>query len=267
MELEKEEFRRFLRGNKKLATSTTKVLIGCLPKDCFEWTEIKGKEFYFFQIDREDTTSTYKNNLHYAVKYFFGWKGWEFTYRKPKVDKARRKPVELEDIWKLFDVIDSKRDLALIMLHLYTGARPSEILNAKREDLDLDKGELQIKNTKAYIDRCVPVNKKALMHVRRYLSGRRDNDPHLFYSRESAKLTGSGYRHLLEKYCKKAGIKRITPYQMRHTFGTEWVAQGNGNLYVLKNILGHSNIATTENYIKFNMKMVKNSYEKSCPEF
>lgn len=266
--LEKEEFRRFLRGNKKLAITTSKVLVGCLPKTCFEWTQSEGKDFYFDQMDREDLSSGFKNSLHYAVKYFFEWKEWAFEYKKPRVHRARRKPVELEDIWKLLEVITDKRDLALILTHLYTGLRPSELLNLKIEDIDFMKGMLTIKNTKTYRNRQVPINKKPLLAIRRYLATRRDNNSFVFYSKlEDKKLGCSGYRHVLEKYCIAAKIPIICSYRIRHTFATEWIAQNNGNLLVLKDILGHSDIKQTEQYCQNNPTIIKASYDRACPEF
>mgnify|MGYP002682561549 FL=1 len=79
-------------------------------------------------------------------------------------------------------------------------------------------------------------------------------------------MTLLAYRFALKKYCSKARIKRVTPYQLRHTFATQFIENG-GDVLILKSIMGHSNIKTTEGYVHENTRMIMKGYEQACPEF
>jgi len=262
-----EDFYRFLRGNKKLASSTSMNLITRLPRGWMDWSEDRLHEFYFEILDSNRHSSSSKHSAHYAIKYLCEFKGYKFDYKPPRVHHKRRQSIEPENVWKILDKIDNDRDLALILTHLYTGLRPTEILALKKEDLDLDKGTIIVKNTKTYQDRIVPIHKKPMMALRKYIAKRNDYCPSLFYSfREKTPMTLFAYRFALKKYCKKAGIRRVTPYQLRHTFATQFIENG-GDVLILKSIMGHSNIKTTEGYVHENTRMIMKGYEKACPEF
>jgi len=262
-----QDFYRYLRANKKMTTLTAQGIICRLPKGWLEWPEEQLHEYYFITLDNPNLASKSKSHIHYAIKHLCGYRGLKFDYLPPKVHMRRREDVEPEDVWKLLDVITDTRDLALILTHLYTGLRPGELLGLKKEDLDMDKGMMTIKNTKTYKDRIVPVHKKPLMTIRKYFATRNDADDHVFFSiREKGPVTTVGYRFILQKYCEMAGIKKITPYQIRHTFATQFL-ENNGDVLILKNIMGHSDIKTTEGYIHENARMIRKGYEKACPEF
>ena len=250
-----------------MAQSSAEGLICRLPKGWLEWPEERLHEHYFKTLDNPNLASKSKAHIYYAIKHLCEYKGMKFEYSPPKTHLRRREDVELEDVWKLLDVIKDTRDLALILTHLYTGLRPSELLNLKKEDLDIDKGLMTVKNTKTYRDRIVPLHKKPLMAIRKYYATRKDKDVHVFYSiRERGQVTTVGYRFILQKYCEMAKIKKITPYQLRHTFATQFL-ENNGDVLILKNIMGHSDIKTTEGYIHENARMIRKGYEKACPEF
>ncbi|KYC55245.1 MAG: putative tyrosine recombinase XerC-like protein [Candidatus Methanofastidiosum methylothiophilum] len=261
-----EEFYRFLRGKKNLAPGTCKRMLQLMPKGSTNWDENQVQDFYFKTLDR-DYSSTHKRHVHYVLKYYSEWKGYNFDYKPPKAHHVRRKNVEMENIWKLLDVITDTRDLALILTHLYSGLRPSELLALKIEDLDLENGMLTVRNTKTYMDRIIPLHKKPLTAIRKYLSTQDKNSPYLF----SIKSGNSGlkiqtYQKILRIYSKKAEIKRVTPYMLRHTFSTQFIENG-GDVLILKNLLGHSRVSTTEIYIHENPKMIRKGYDKACPEF
>ncbi|NMC77084.1 MAG: site-specific integrase [Candidatus Methanofastidiosa archaeon] len=261
-----QDFYRYLRGIKNLAASTSNRMLSRMPKGWTNWNENDVNEFYFKTLDKS-CSSTHKRQIHYCLKYFSEFKGYHFDNKPPRVHKKCRKNVELEDVWKLLDVVDSDKYLALILTQLYTGLRPSELLALKIEDLDIDKRIITVKNTKTYRDRIVPIHKKALTILRKYLASRDDSNPHLFYSKyKKAQLNLQIYQKALREYSEKAKIKRVTPYQIRHTFATQFIENG-GDILILKNIMGHSDIKTTEGYVHENANMIKKGYDKACPEF
>lgn len=262
----KEEFYRFLRGKKNLAPGTCKRMLQIMPNNLMGWDEGQIKNYYFKMLDME-YSSTHKRHIHYVLKYYSEWKGFGFEYKPPKAHHVRRKNVEMEDVWKLLDVITDTRDLALILTHLYSGTRPSELLALKIEDLDLEHGMLTVRNTKTYMDRIIPLHKKPLTAIRKYFATFDGKGPYLFSTKKGKSgLKIQTYQKILRSYSKKAGIKRVTPYQIRHTFATQFIENG-GDVLILKSLLGHSRVSTTEIYIHENTRMIRKGYEKACPEF
>lgn len=263
-----EDFRRHLRANKKMSISSCRCTMTRLPKGWMNWSENELHEHYFKTLDRTDITSKTKSHTYYAIKHFCEFKGYKFDYKPPKKNTGRRHAVDPETIWKVLDVITDSRDQTLLITHLYTGLRPAELVNLKIEDVDMDQAMITIKDAKCNKSRTIPIHKKPLMMIRRYLATRNDNNPYVFHSKTGEEtFTTNGYRIMLRRYCKKAGLKKvIVPYEIRHTFASSFV-ENNGNLLTLKQLLGHSDIKMTELYITANPRMLRKNYNESCPEF
>lgn len=263
-----EDFYRHLRANKKMSPSTTRNIMTRLPKGWMEWSEDQLHEYFFNTLDRTDITSKTKSHIYYAIKHLCVFKDMKFDYKPPKVHTGRRHSIEPETIWKLLDVVTDTRDQALFFTHLYTGMRPGELLKMKIEDIDMDQSLITIKDAKCNKGRTIPIHRKPLMMIRRYLATRKDNSPYVFHSKRGQDpISTTGYRILLRRYCQKAGVKKIiVPYEIRHTFASSFV-ENNGNLLTLKELLGHSDIKMTELYITANPRMLKKNYNESCPEF
>lgn len=263
-----QDFYRHLRANKKMSPSSTRCTMTRLPKGWFEWTETSLHEYYFNALDRTDITSKTKSHIYYAIKHLCEFRGLKFDYKPPKKNTGRRHSIEPEIIWKLLDVVTDSRDQALFYTHLYTGMRPNELLSLKFEDIDMDQALITIRDAKCNKNRTIPVHRKPLMMIRRYLSTRKDSSPYIFHSKKGEDpISTTGYRMLLRRYCKKAKLtKIIVPYELRHTFASSFV-ENNGNLLTLKEILGHSDVKMTELYITSNPRMLKKNYNESCPEF
>ena len=263
-----QDFRRYLRGTRRMKETSAIGVMRRLPKGWMEWPIERLEEYYFKVLDDPDLTSISKRHIYYSIKHLCDFKGVKWDYRPPKYHLRRRQSVEPEQIFALLDSITDPRHMALILTHIYTGFRPGELVNLKIQDVDFDKSEIVVKDTKTYHDRILPLHKKPAMAIRRYLSTRKDNNPYLFYSiMEDGPLTTHGYRALLKRLCIKAGIKPFTPYNLRHFFGTQFIENG-GDVMILKEILGHSNIMTTASvYVHSNPRMIRKGYEKACPEF
>jgi len=263
----KEEFYRFLRGKKNLAHGTCTRMLSRMPKGIADWDEPQIHDYYFGILDK-DYSATHKRQTHYLLKYWSEFRGYKgFDYKPPKNHVSRRRNVEIEDIWKLLEVIEDTRDLALILTAFYSGARPSELINLKMEDVDFDSSTIAIRNTKTYKNRTVPIHKKAMYAIRKYLATSGNTGPYLFKTkRGDGPLKIQTYQKILRIYSEKAGIKRVTPYNCRHSYATEFLAN-DGSLLALQELLGHSNVAMTSVYTHQNQKMLRKAYDKACPEF
>ena len=105
----------------------------------------------------------------------------------------------------------------------------------------------------------MPLNKKTIVELKRYIFNNGVSKGKLFI------MTRDRFSKLILRYSRRLGFK-VTPYMLRHTFATLFV-ENNGNLLILKNIMGHSQISTTERYVHESKRMIKSGYDKACPEF
>lgn len=182
----------------------------------------------------------------------------DFSFRWRR--NNRPKPVNREEIDKLLDAISSPRDRVLLILYLATGLRLSEMAQLDRstivieqhtgkgnsEFVVLGKGEVVGKGNKR---RTFYVSAKALVPYARYLRDRKDEHPALFLSERKQRMSERAMQERLAYWCRVAEVPHINVHRLRHTFAT-WLANANMDILQLKELLGHSSIATTLQYTK-----------------
>lgn len=248
--------------------SSTIGVMRRLPKGWMEWSKDELEEHYFKTLDNPKLSSISKRHIYYSIKHLLDFKGTPWNYKPPKYHQRRRQSIDPDTVYELLDFVTDKRSFAMILLSIYSGLRPGELVNLQRKNVDFERMQITVKDTKTYKDRIVPLHKRPAAALKRYLVSRRDNHPALFYSRiNKGEMTTTGYRSLLKRLCKRAGLEDITPYQFRHLFGTTFMENG-GDIMILSKILGHSSITiTVSTYVHCNPRMIKQGYDRACPEF
>ena len=152
----------------------------------------------------------------------------------------------------------SPRDLAILELFLQTGIRRLELANLLLADVDLPAklprgetaiGALRVRAGKGRKDRTVTLNDPACRALRAYLAVRpASDDPHLFLSKFKRGLGSWGVEDVVKKHLALAGIEGGSVHSLRHSFATAHVRKGT-ELSVVKEALGHRNLATTSRYV------------------
>jgi integrase/recombinase XerD len=154
------------------------------------------------------------------------------------------------------------RDRAILETLYATGMRVSEAVNLKVDDLNLDVGFLRCIG-KGNKERVIPLGKKAITSVSKYLASvrpallkKRSSDS-LFVSRLGSKISRQSFWKLIKRYAKQARIKKpMKPHTLRHSFATHLLEHG-ADLRSVQEMLGHSNIATTQIYTHINKDRLK----------
>ncbi len=217
------------------------------------------EEYYFDVLLNERYSSSFKHNMYFALKWHARMHNRPFNMKKNRLERKVRMNISLEKCWALLEAI-TEEDLKLaVYLALNTGLRPSEVLGLELGDIDFEEGYLLVKRTKTYRERIVPINKKTMVELKRFAYNNGIKGGRLFT------MSRDRFSKLILRYSRKLGFK-VTPYMLRHTFATLFV-ENNGNLLILKNIMGHSQISTTERYVHESKRMIKSGYDKACPEF
>jgi integrase/recombinase XerD len=147
------------------------------------------------------------------------------------------------------------RDRAMLELAYGSGLRASELVSIGVEDLDLRELWLRVRG-KGSKERMLPVGRQAAQAVRKYLAGARSHllagcrDPGtLFLNGRGGRLSRMGYWRILRKRAMQATLPaaEIHPHTLRHSFATH-LLHGGASLRVVQELLGHSNLRTTEIY-------------------
>lgn len=194
----------------------------------------------------------------------------------PKIHRKQVTFLHYDEVIRLLENVDTAtesglRDRAILELLFSSGLRVSELVNLNRDHVNTKRREFMVRG-KGQKDRPVFISQAAADWVERYLAERHDSLAPLFisYSKNVEANTSGDYRRLtarsiqrmVNRYARLAGItKHVSPHTMRHSFATDLLMNG-ADLRSVQNMLGHSNIATTQIYTHVTDAHLKDVYEK-----
>ncbi|MEO6694410.1 MAG: site-specific tyrosine recombinase XerD [Ignavibacteria bacterium] len=145
------------------------------------------------------------------------------------------------------------RDKALMEAMYASGLRVSETLNLEISNVFFDEGFLRVFG-KGSKERIVPIGNTALKFITKYIKESRSllknqkSFNYLFLNFRGAKLSRMGILNIIKKYCNESGFKKeIHPHTLRHSFATH-LLQGGADIRIIQEMLGHSDISTTQIY-------------------
>lgn len=187
----------------------------------------------------------------------------------PKTKKALPKYLTLEEAEQLLSVIDGKnqeRDYAIITLFLNCGMRLAELISIDYNDIKAD-GTLVITG-KGNKERIVYLNQACVDAIIAYRKVRPNDgvkDRALFLSSRNQRMNPRTVEVLVQKYLEKAGLgnRGLSVHKLRHTAATLMYQHGNVDLLLLKEILGHENLGTTEIYTHIANDATKKAIESN----
>ncbi len=162
------------------------------------------------------------------------------------------------------------RDKACLELMYATGMRVSELVNLKMDDINMDVGFVKCFG-KGSKERIVPFGKKAKESIQRYLEKSRPKflkkniSNFLFLTRLSKPMSRQSFWKIIKRYVKIAKIKKkVTPHSLRHSFATHILERG-ADLRIVQEMLGHSDISTTQIYTHVSKDRLKSIHQKFHP--
>ena len=159
------------------------------------------------------------------------------------------------------------RDRALLELFYATGMRVSEVTGLRTHDLNLESAFLKCRG-KGGKERIVPLGEWACDSIKSYLEKVRKRLPpneFIFVGPQGRPLTRQRIWQLIRKYARQAGIqKKITPHTFRHSFATHLLERG-ADLRMVQELLGHSDIATTQIYTHVSRDDLKSVHARFHP--
>jgi len=192
----------------------------------------------------------------------------------PKVEKKLPQilsPEEVELLLEQPQCVDLKgyRDKAMLELLYATGIRVSELIQLDIEDLNIDMA--YIRCCKGTRERMIPIGSMAINALKEYLSKSRpllvqnEDEKALFVNINGSRLTRQGFWKIIKQYKNQAKInKDITPHTLRHSFAAHLLENG-ADLRSIQEMLGHSDISSTQVYAQIANNRIKEIYKKTHP--
>ncbi|MDD2352438.1 MAG: site-specific tyrosine recombinase XerD [Candidatus Caldatribacteriota bacterium] len=246
-------------------------------------------------VNREDITAYYKylsqlklginsvfRNL-VALKMFYRFLFTEELIKKdlthfiefPRIEKKLPQVLSLKELDRLlaeknFKGILGKRDQAILELLYATGMRVSELISLRRNDINLD--HLLLKCTgKGNKERWVPFTDRVHNILSDYINTIRPRlvkelDTNILFLNSNGKpISRQGVFFIIKNYVEKSGLKiKVTPHTFRHTLATHLIENG-ADLRSVQEMLGHSDISTTQIYTHVSRKWISEEYYKAFP--
>jgi len=195
-----------------------------------------------------------------SIKFLY----YEVLKIKDKIDfkcskRSQKLPIVLskKEVEKIILQAENLKYKLMISLSYAAGLRVSEVVKLKVKDVDLDELIIHIKNAKGKKDRITVFPEKLKNDIKILITGKKNND-FLFESNRGGKLTTTSLQKYFHKTLTKSGIKKeATFHSLRHSFATHLLENGVDVRYV-QELLGHSNIRTTQLYTKVTNPKLKN---------
>jgi len=237
---------------------------------------------YLLQLQKKGrATSTISRNLA-SIRSFYQYisknKIIDFDptsgLESPKVEKKLPQILSTQEVELLLEqpkCVDLKgyRDKAMLELLYATGIRVSELINLDITDVNLEMGF--IKCSKGQRERMIPIGSMAINALKDYLNKARklmianSDEKALFVNVNGGRLTRQGFWKIIKQYKNQANInKDITPHTLRHSFAAHLLENG-ADLRSIQEMLGHSDISSTQIYAQIAKNKIKEVYKKTHP--
>ncbi len=189
---------------------------------------------------------------------------------RPAVKKALPKYLTLEESIRLLateSFENPERDYCMLVLFLNCGMRLNELVSINIGDIDFIEKKLLLKG-KGSKQRMIYINDACVEAIETYIKSRKNppEEPNaLFLSRKKRRISRRRVEQIIEKLIKQAGLENrgISPHKLRHTAATLMYQHGNVDTLVIKEVLGHASIATTEIYTHLSDENKKSAAEKN----
>lgn len=185
--------------------------------------------------------------------------------KPPRVQTSLPIAVEDEEISSVFRAIDRRwtgflllRNRTIIETFIYTGLRRNELIELKREHVYIDR--IFVQSGKWNKDRTIYIPAQFSEKLQEYMKITTGVSEYVFYTEISPKLSTSTMKRIFSEIRKKCDIKKFHPHRLRHTYASRMLEQWI-DLPVVRDQMGHQNIATTNRYIA-----VRNKHRKKAVE-
>ena len=282
MEQAIDQFVAYLHNIKETSTNTElsyrrdlkKVIAFLRARNLTKWVDVKEedlKDYIASMGEQHFAAATISRNIA-SIKALFHFMAQEGIVKKditdglkaPKIEKKMPEILTMDEVIRLLEQPSGNshkeiRDKAMLELLYATGIRVTELITLKVSDVNLPMSFIICRD--AHKERVIPFGKAAKEALVRYLTEAREQ----MIEDKSSDILFCNFWKLIKFYAKKAGITAdITPHTLRHSFAAHLVENG-ADLRSVQEMLGHSDISTTQIYVNMNHNRIREVYAKAHP--
>lgn len=195
------------------------------------------------------------------------------TLKTPKYEKKLPEFLSIQHLETLLDMppvqsFEGVRDRAILELFYAAGIRRAELLALKIKDLLLNEGLIRVVG-KGEKERVVPIGSYAQVSLEKYLRVRsqyvKTKVENVFILKSGDEMYAMAIHRIINKYLQKVtDIKKKSPHILRHSFATHLMNQG-ADIRAVKDLLGHTNLSTTQIYTHTSIDHLKSIYARAHP--
>jgi len=218
-----------------------------------EIDQVDIKAYLADQIDKTSiaTVSLIKSALKFFYDDVMG-KGI-VDFKTPKAEKKLPVVLSKDEVKALIQAAPTRKSKLIIKMLYSSGLRLSECLNLKIDDLELEEKIGWVRKGKGGKDRLFILSENLVKDFRKYL--KKHQGPYLFSNGKP--LTPRNVQKIIKRAAQIAEIKKpVSPHKLRHSFATHLLESGT-DVRVIQELLGHSNLQTTQIYTKVSMEKIK----------
>lgn len=237
---------------------------------------------YVLYMERKNFAASSISRSIASIRAFFQFLTQKYRWKENPAEKLKAPKIEkkLPDILSVEEVelllkqpkentAKGIRDRAMLELLYATGIRVSELISLKVKDINLKLGYLTCSSGER--ERVIPFGTTAKQAVEHYMEGARkillgeQESDYLFLNCSGKSMSRQGFWKVLKGYAASAGIQQdITPHTLRHSFAAHLVQNG-ADLKSVQEMMGHSDISTTQIYMNMNIHKIRDVYMKAHP--
>jgi integrase/recombinase XerC len=255
----------------------------CNDRSIHHWTELKQSDIraHIASRHRQGISSKSLQRELSAIRSFYNFllknrladSNPAQPVKAPRQARKLPKTLDVDQINGLLEAGTSSaleiRDLAMFELFYSSGLRLSELAALDLADVDLPDNSLIVRTGKGGKSRILPIGSKAVTAINDWLQQRLRTiaalEPALFVSIRGTRLGQRSIELRLEQWCKKKGIaEHIHPHMLRHSFASH-LLESSQDLRAVQELLGHSNISTTQIYTHLDFQHLADVYDKAHP--
>ncbi|MEK6869124.1 MAG: site-specific tyrosine recombinase/integron integrase [Nanoarchaeota archaeon] len=252
------KIRGFSAKTQNAYISNNKMFLDFIGKDASEASEENIKRYMAHLMDRglkPASVSLAMSAIRFLQDEMLG-KGLFAKIKLPKLEKKLPTVLSKEEIRRMLDATENTKHRLLIVFLYSSGLRVSEAVGMKIDDLDLNERMGIVRAGKGKKDRNIILSESLVKDLRAYLSIRNEQNPYVFAVKERHIAVRQAQR-IVNEAAKRAGIKkRVFCHALRSSFATHLLEAGT-DIRVIQELLGHSNLATTQRYTKVSREQLK----------
>jgi len=202
--------------------------------------------------DRQNPSLSYFKHTVYGLRYSFRLVGREDrAIRLPSIKRLNSLPVVLsrEECRRLFRSSKLLKHRILLTLAYSAGLRISEVVNLRQADIDFDRMQIHIRQSKYNKDRYVPLSRYMAQGLKKYYDGCSPKEWVFNGHGPGSPFSQRGAQWVMKSCVKSAGItKKVSMHTLRHSYATHLLEDGL-DLYSIQKLLGHAHVSTTLVYL------------------